>query len=54
MTAHLFGGVWSPSCANFALKQTAKDNINEFDTKTVKTVDCLKSVTITDEAIKTH
>ena len=59
MTAHLFGGVWSPSCANFALKQTAKDNIKESDTETVKTVDqnfyvddCLKSVATIDEAIR--
>ncbi|XP_038058753.1 uncharacterized protein LOC119730035 [Patiria miniata] len=59
MTAHLFGGVWSPSCANFALKQTAQDNIHKYDTETVRTVDknfyvddCLKSVATSDEAIR--
>ena len=25
MTAHLFGGVWSPSCAGYALRQTFED-----------------------------
>jgi len=31
MTVHLFGAKSSPSCANFALLQTDKDNSNEFD-----------------------
>ena len=26
MTVHLFGGVWSPSCAAYALKHAADDN----------------------------
>jgi len=30
MTIHLFGGVWSPSCASFALLRTADDNVSDF------------------------
>ena len=26
MTAHVFGGASSPSCSNFALRKTARDN----------------------------
>ena len=26
MAAHVFGGTSSPSCSNFALRRTAKDN----------------------------
>ena len=59
MVAHLFGGVWSPSCANFALKHTAQDNIDEYDEETVRTVDrnfyvddCLKSVATEADAIR--
>ena len=51
MTVHLFGGVSSPSCANFALKKTTEHNNASFDRETVRTVehnfyvdDCLKSV----------
>ena len=51
MRVHLFGGASSPSCANFALKRTAKDNEADFDPKVIETVqrnfyvdDCLKSV----------
>ena len=51
MTAHLFGGVWSPSCANFALRMCASDNSQDFDDGTITTVrrnfyvdDCLKSI----------
>ena len=50
MTVQLFGGVSSPSCANFALRKTADDN-QGFDPEIVNTVkrkfyvdDCLKSV----------
>ena len=50
MTVHLFGGVSSPSCANFALRKTADDN-QGFDPEIVNTVkrnfyvdDYLKSV----------
>lgn len=38
MTVHLFGGVWSPSCANFALRHTADDNRNEFDDEVIRCV----------------
>ena len=51
MRAHLFGGVWSSSCANYALKRTAENHVSEYDTDVVDTVfgnfyvdDCLKSV----------
>ena len=51
MLAHLFGGVSSPSCANYALQKTADDNAEHFDEDTIQTVrrnfyvdDCLKSV----------
>ncbi|KAK3727376.1 hypothetical protein QZH41_006038 [Actinostola sp. cb2023] len=59
MLVHLFGGVSSPSCANFALKRTADDNKANFDTEAVETVkrnfyvdDCLKSVDGEQEAIR--
>ena len=29
MTEHPFGSVWSPSCANYALKKTATGNIGK-------------------------
>ena len=51
MRVHLFGGVSSPSCASFALQETAKDNRAEFSPEAINTVkrdfyvdDCLKSV----------
>ena len=40
MTVHLFGGVFSPSCANFALKRTASDNKARFSPEAVETVEC--------------
>ena len=50
MTSHLFGGVWSPSCAAYALQKTALDNQDDFDACAVTTVqdnlyvdDCLFS-----------
>ncbi|XP_014677798.1 PREDICTED: uncharacterized protein LOC106817630 [Priapulus caudatus] len=56
MTSHLFGGVWSPSCASFALRRTAHDNSDKFDPETIATAeknfyvdDCLKSVADEDE-----
>ena len=30
MTTHVFGGITSPSCSNFALKKTAADNVNKY------------------------
>ena len=51
MSVHLFGGVWSASCANFGLLRTARDNSSEFHSSVSSTVtrnfyvdDCLKSV----------
>ncbi|XP_071088902.1 uncharacterized protein [Haliotis cracherodii] len=51
MKVHLFGAVSSPSCANFALKETAKDNMDLFGKEVVHAVeksfyvdDCLTSV----------
>ena len=58
MRVHLFGGASSPSCANFALKKTAKDNQRDFSPEVIETVernfyvdDCLKSVGREDEAV---
>jgi hypothetical protein len=33
MTAHLFGGIWSPSCASFTLKHSSQDHSSGFDTE---------------------
>ncbi|XP_071093299.1 uncharacterized protein [Haliotis cracherodii] len=51
ISVHLFGAVSSPSCANFALKETAKDNMDLFGKEVVHAVDksfyvddCLTSV----------
>ena len=59
MTTHLFGGVWSPSCTNFALKRTAEENIENYDIETIRTIDrnfyiddCLKSVPTEHQAIR--
>lgn len=59
MTVHLFGGVWSPSCANFALKRTAIDYASEFDTDICQTVnenfyvdDCFKPMNTVQEAFR--
>ena len=56
MLKHIFGATDSPSCANYALKRTASDNVAEFSEAAVKTVeddfyvvDLLKSVESTDE-----
>ena len=58
MVVHLFGGIWSACCANFALKRTALDNASKFDSIVARTIDknfyvddMLKSVRSTDEAI---
>lgn len=59
MRVNLFGGASSPSCANFALKKTAKDSEADFEPQVVETVernfyvdDCLKSVSEEYEAVK--
>ena len=51
LLVHLFGAVSSPSCANFALRQTARDNKSTFHPKVIRTIennfnvdDCLKSL----------
>ena len=58
MIVHLFGGVSSPSCANFAFKKAVEDNPSSFRPETVRTVkcnfyveDCLKSVATDESAI---
>ena len=38
MEVHLFGATSSPSCSNFVLRRTAKDNEEEFSDEVVKTV----------------
>ena len=30
MTAHVFGGISSPSCSNYELKKTAVDNVKKY------------------------
>ena len=57
MCVYLFGAVCSPSCANFALLQTAKDFSSGFEQKTIETVkrcfyvdDCLASTSSVNEA----
>ena len=59
MTAHLFGAVSSPSCANFAIRKNAEDLKHEFPSDVVNTVlrnfyvdDCLKSLSSSSAAIK--
>ncbi len=58
MTVHLFGGVWSPSCASFAVRRTAEDHITEFEPDVINAVlenfyvdDLLKSLCSEDKAI---
>ena len=58
MMVHLFGATSSPSCANFALRKTADDNIEHFCQDITDTVkrnfyvdDLLKSVGDDEEAI---
>ena len=59
MLVHLFGAVSSPSCANFALRETAKDNKNMFHPSIISTVennfyvdDCLKSLPSEQDAVQ--
>ena len=35
MLVHLFGGVSSPSCANYALQKMADENAEHFDKETI-------------------
>ena len=59
MVVHLFGAVSSPSVANFALKQTASDNEEEYGTLVADTLrknfyvdDCLRSISSENAAVK--
>ncbi|XP_038049665.1 uncharacterized protein LOC119723179 [Patiria miniata] len=59
MAVHLFGGVWCPSCASYALHRTAEDHKDEFDYEVITTVmenfyadDYLKSVENDEKAMK--
>ena len=58
MTSHLFGGVWSPSCANYALQQVTREYKDEFPQAVLDTIvrnfyvdDCLKSVKTLETAV---
>ena len=58
MVGHLFGAVSSPACANYALRQTAKDHASEFSNDVITSVsrnfyvdDFCKSVPTVDKAI---
>ncbi|XP_067031499.1 uncharacterized protein [Acropora muricata] len=58
MGVHLFGAVSSTSCANFALRKAADDNLQQFDSEAINTVKRnfyvdarLKSVPGEEEAI---
>nr|XP_027231840.1 uncharacterized protein LOC113823414 [Penaeus vannamei] len=57
MTAHIFGGVWSPSCANYALQKVVEEYRNMYS-EVLNTVlrnfyvdDCLKSANSVESAI---
>ena len=59
MCAHVFGGVSSGTCINYALKRAAKENEKKYGTETACTLrenfyvdDLLKSVNSGDDAIK--
>ena len=59
MTRHLFGGIWSASAANYALKRTALDNASQFDQDVVDAVlqsfyvdDLLHAVDTEDSGIR--
>ena len=59
MLVHIFGATDSPTCCNYALQRTARDNFTEFDALTVESVlrafyvdDLLKSVHSVDDAIR--
>ena len=58
MGQHIFGGVLSPSCSNYALKKTARDNKVKYGPEAADTLnknfyvyDMLKSVASVPEAI---
>ncbi|CAG2252827.1 unnamed protein product [Mytilus edulis] len=58
MTVHLFGATSSPSCSNYALQNTAKENKDRFDSLVIDTLtknmyvdDCLSSTDTEESAI---
>ena len=58
MTPHLFGEVWSPSCANYALQQVLEEYHNTYSEEVLNTVfhnfyvdGCLRSVNKLESAI---
>ncbi|VDI74707.1 Hypothetical predicted protein [Mytilus galloprovincialis] len=58
MNVHLFGATSSPSCVNFALRQTSEDCNGQFNDEVINTVlrnfyvdDCLKSTKNVSEAV---
>ncbi|VDI63376.1 Hypothetical predicted protein [Mytilus galloprovincialis] len=58
MTVHLFGATSSPSCSNYALQNTAKENKDRFDSLVIETLtknmyvdDCLCSTDTEEGAI---
>ena len=58
MTAHVFGGTSSPSCSNFALRRTAKDNEQQYDKEITQILersfyvdDLLKSFPTVNQAV---
>ena len=59
MTAHVFGGASSPSCSNFALRRTAKDNEQQYGKEIPQILersyvdDLLKSFPTVKEAVST-
>ncbi|XP_055957967.1 uncharacterized protein LOC126823725 isoform X1 [Patella vulgata] len=61
MKVHIFGAVDSPSCANYAIKRTAKYNCNQFNSLVIETTlkdfyvdDLLKSVETPPEAVQLY
>ena len=59
MCVHVFGGTYSPSCSNYALKRTSIDGKDQFGLEAAKTLqnnfyvdDLLKSVAQEDQAIQ--
>jgi len=60
MCVHLFGGVWSPSCASFAMRRVAADHKVNFPEDSTQTVlknfyaDCLKAVGTTEGPLTLH
>ncbi|XP_066955692.1 uncharacterized protein [Macrobrachium rosenbergii] len=58
MTVHLFGGVWSPSCVNYALQQVVEEYHNTYPEEVLNSVlcnfyvdNCLRSVDKLESAI---